>query len=376
MIRKLELENYRGFSRYKLSSLARVNLLVGKNNSGKTSILEAVRLLGASGDPRVLAAIARQRGEVLYDPEERDTRRVVYSDISHFFFGHIFEPGVHFSVRADDEDNEFGNVNVHVLNVTEFNEGQRLLFDETNPRATIGMGIQIDNSQQPPSPSKPPIIFPVTDEGALSIDQAARFGRISRWKADEIVVQYISQDSLERGSMSEMWDKIVTEGREQDVVKAMRILEPTLSSIVFLSGERTYRFETRGGILVGFEGNQRRLPIGSFGEGMRRMLALSLTLAKSQGGILLVDEIDTGLHYSIMGDMWLLVVEAAIRYDIQVFVTTHSFDCIRGLAWLCRHRPDLGHEVSLQKIERELEQAVAMDAEQIMIAADQDIEVR
>ena len=111
-------------------------------------------------------------------------------------------------------------------------------------------------------------------------------------------------------------------------------------------------------------------------KALRRLLALSLSLAQSQNGILLIDEIDTGLHYSIMGDMWLLVGQAAQRYNIQVFATTHSFDCVRGLDWLCRHHPELEKAVSLQKIEHELDEAVSLDAEQIKIAVEQDIEVR
>ena len=203
-----------------------------------------------------------------------------------------------------------------------------------------------------------------------------RYSRTLRSRADEIPVQFISQDSLERSSMSEMWDKVVIEGKEKDVVGAMKILESKLNSIVFLAGDGYFRYEAQGGILAGFEGEQGRLPLGSFGEGMRRLLALSLALAKTQNGILLVDEIDAGLHYSVMGDMWLLVAQTAKRHNIQVFATTHSFDCVRGLDWLCRSHPDLGEEVSIQKIEPELSMAVALDAAQIKISVEQDIEVR
>ena len=109
---------------------------------------------------------------------------------------------------------------------------------------------------------------------------------------------------------------------------------------------------------------------------MRRLLALALSLVRTKGGILLIDEIDTGLHYSIMGDLWLFIIQAAQRYGVQVFATTHSWDCVRGLAWLCDNYPDLGAEVSLQKIEPRLAESVAHDAEQILIAADLGIEVR
>lgn len=103
---------------------------------------------------------------------------------------------------------------------------------------------------------------------------------------------------------------------------------------------------------------------------------MALALATTKGGVLLIDEVDTGLHYSILGDVWLLIVEAAKRLNIQVFLTTHSYDCVRALAWLCQTRPDLGPEVSIQKIERKLDRSVSLDAKQIQIAIEQDIEVR
>ena len=60
-----------------------------------------------------------------------------------------------------------------------------------------------------------------------------RFYRLFRYRPDDGSVQFISQDSLERSSMSEMWDKVATEGKEQDVVGAMKILDESLNSIVF-----------------------------------------------------------------------------------------------------------------------------------------------
>jgi len=106
------------------------------------------------------------------------------------------------------------------------------------------------------------------------------------------------------------------------------------------------------------------------------MLAIALALIQARGGLLLIDEIDTGLHYSVMGDMWRLVVEAAQRSDVQVFATTHSLDCLRGLAWLCDNNPKLAENVSVQKIEPKLNESVAFSAGELIVAVDQEIEVR
>jgi len=176
--------------------------------------------------------------------------------------------------------------------------------------------------------------------------------------------------------MGDLWDRLIVDGRESEVIEAMRILQPTLRNIFFLSGEMAHGHGGRGGILVALEGERRREPLGSYGDGIRRLLVLAISLIRTEGGILLVDEIDTGLHYSIMGDMWLLVTEAAKRANVQIFATTHSFDCVRGLAWLCENHPELRAEVSLQKIDPSLEEAVALDADRIVLAAEQGLEVR
>ena len=175
--------------------------------------------------------------------------------------------------------------------------------------------------------------------------------------------------------MVDAWNDVLTEGREADVVDAMRILMPEIDSIHFLVG----RQGGLGGlskILVGHQDAQQRLPIGSFGDGMRRLLAIGLALASTNDRCLLIDEIDSGLHWTVMEDMWRLVVGAAQRSNVQVFATTHSFDCVKGLGTLMRSRPDLAKQVAVQKVHRSLNQAVCVPGEDIAIAVEDDIEVR
>ena len=74
-----------------------------------------------------------------------------------------------------------------------------------------------------------------------------------------------------------------------------------------------------------------RLPIGSYGDGMRRLLAISLALVGTKDRCLLIDEIDIGLHWTVMEDMWRACGGRPRNvYDVQVFATTHSYDCIKG----------------------------------------------
>ena len=85
MLQTLEIRGYRGFEAYRLADLARVNLVVGKNNCGKTSVLEAVELLVSRGHPGVFYDSSLRRGEV--GVSQGHQRRGRWTDISHVFFG-------------------------------------------------------------------------------------------------------------------------------------------------------------------------------------------------------------------------------------------------------------------------------------------------
>ena len=108
---------------------------------------------------------------------------------------------------------------------------------------------------------------------------------------------------------------------------------------------------------------------------MWRMLGLAVALANAKGGILLVDEIDTGLHYSVMEDMWRMVSRRASALDVQVFATTHSKDCWESLAAIVEpHARTAG--VTIQRIDPSLGRTVGFLDDDIVIAAERGLETR
>ena len=127
---------------------------------------------------------------------------------------------------------------------------------------------------------------------------------------------------------------------------------------------------------LGLRNSKRRLSINTYGDGTKRLLALRLSFVGAENGVLLVDDIDAGFHWTVMEEIWKLVIEVANRLNVQVFAATHSIDCIQGLGSLLRNRPDLEGEVSLQRVTRSLSRAVCLQGDQIKIAMKQDIEVR
>ena len=92
MIHSIEIGGYRGFDRFEMNDLGLVNLLVGGNNSGKTSVLEAIYLLTSRGDPSSIWQLLWRRGEQL--PDDHRPREIQPEfDICHLFTGHDLQVG-------------------------------------------------------------------------------------------------------------------------------------------------------------------------------------------------------------------------------------------------------------------------------------------
>src|SRR3954470_7737624 len=96
MWRRLIVDNFRALEHFEMEGLGRINLLVGTNNCGKTSVLEAVHLLSARGEPGALRSSLSRRGERIWDnPEARSEAAVC-----HLFFGREIKLGSQFSLRG------------------------------------------------------------------------------------------------------------------------------------------------------------------------------------------------------------------------------------------------------------------------------------
>ncbi len=365
MIRALRLENFRSFREYELRELARVNLLVGPNNCGKTSVLEAIHLLVLGGDPRVLIESARRRSESSTEADE-GVRRSARYPLYHQFHGHTFGPGASLSVSSDDG---LGRVRMEIVQA-DADEPQDLFEVLAGTSPPLALRIQS-------GASKNDLTVPLAGDGSIEWRAPAMRHPSIRASGRQLPpTQFVTAESLQAREMASAWDQVEVQRRESEVIETMRILQDDLDSIRSVSGDVSGRMGNSPGILVGFRSSTLRVPIGSYGDGMRRLLALSLSLMRAEKGFLLVDEIDTGLHWTVMAKMWELVVEAATKASIQVFATTHSLDCILGLASLLKARQDLRDAVTIQKIERGINRGVSFDAESIVNATDLGVELR
>ncbi len=229
MLTSLRLKGYRGFRDYGVAGLARVNLLGGRNNCGKTSILEAVHLLESGADPEVLMQIAERRGEVLAATPTRHGYRVDTTPTptcAHFFYGHDFAKSHDFGISGDGEG---GRRSTTVVVLREIDLAGEQQAGKPMGAGSAGPSLQVFNKPETPSAN---FYIPVTEEGAMLKTRTTppgRRGPVGSKKGPPVV--FVAPDSLILQSMSDMWNEVVKERREREVIDAMRILEPDLEDI-------------------------------------------------------------------------------------------------------------------------------------------------
>ncbi len=119
----------------------------------------------------------------------------------------------------------------------------------------------------------------------------------------------------------------------------------------------------------------RPVSLGTFGDGASRIFALALALVNAQGGILLVDEFENGLHHTVQTDVWRMVFRLAERLDVQVFVTTHSRDAVRTFQQAAAESPEEGVLLRLTRVGDDIVPTVASE-DDLAVATRHDIEVR
>ena len=352
----IEITGYRQFERFRMEGLRRVNLLVGKNNAGKTALLEAVQILTTRPALGAIQAILERRGEVERESRGRGERNGVQGSLRHLFPSHELPgPENPLSIFSGDER--------HYV---------RLLVDgivlrNGQPTGSGGYRYERHRDISIQEEGGPTFDLPVSTTGVLSDSQPFLFDLTSDG--------FLPASGMDLQRMADHYNLSLERGTEGEVIDALRLLDPEVQDVTFLAGKDFSSGNAGEDILIGYKGRGRH-PLGSAGEGMKRMLGLALALSNARGGTLLVDEIDTGLHYSVMGDLWRLVTKTAQRLDIQVFATTHSLDCVRGIVAMGQEDPSLFEEVAVHTIDARRERSVATAGERLDDAVQLEVELR
>lgn len=355
MFSSLRIEGYRGLKEFTMKDLGRVNLLVGSNNSGKTSVLEAISLLASAGDSNFLRRTLWSRGEGF--PTSGDTLEL---DVAHLFTGHEIRPGSTLRISATNG---------------KLSRDLQFLIGEGSPTGLVAIGGPSHLQMELKGTPKPQVdTMGLTSSGGLLLYARNVPNKRKHQDMNEALpALFITTESFTGEELVGMWNQVVLTPDEDLVLKALQFLDPDIERIAAYG--TTHSSSTRNGFIVKRKGSTQPIPIGSMGDGMWRMLALAIAITQCRGGVLLVDEIDTGLHYTAMSRMWKLVYQAAVNMDVQVFATTHSADCFQSLAEVSAEVASPG-AITIQRIESGRPRAVHYNSNELAAIASSDIEVR
>jgi AAA15 family ATPase/GTPase len=341
MLRPLKIENFRCFKSFELQQLGRLNLLVGMNNSGKTSILEAIQLLVSQSNLRRLASVMIARGEYVLDKDSLDIRNL--------FYGHQAAVGCKLSIFEEHDSN------IITLSVEERDH------KDSEPEGSMKLILRTKDELYS---------IPLSLEGCV---------RISSFNGKEFLglgtkTHFLTSSSLNSEQMLDLFEQVVLTPEEDLVLESLRIIEPNIERIAPVSS-KTYE-GSRSRFVVRLSNSDQRIPIGSMGDGTWQMLGLALALVDAKDGVLLVDEIDTGFHFSTMSTMWKLIWESAKKLNVQVFATTHNSDCWTSLATIANTESSSEEGITIQRIEKDKPHSIVFTERQVVIAAERGIEVR
>ena len=374
MLSSFEINNFRLFQHLEVGKLSRVNLVVGKNNAGKSTFLEAVELYASNASDNLLLDLVEARQEAWFSEAQPHSQNFLGNPVRHLFFGHrlpkIGEVGISLGEVSSNEK-------IHITTAAYQDKSD----DEGNIRRTRISNSQIDEEISDIE------FFLVAEEG----EKTRRLFRLNRdlravrrntriiYGRQESEVKYtwqiVSTDNMPNRKLAALWDLTSLTNLESEIISALGLIDNRVSGVAFVEDISRGRSGENRIPLVKIEGINEPLPLKSMGDGITRLFHIIVALVNAQNGLLLIDEFENGLHWSVQPKVWNMVFQLSERLNVQVFATTHSRDCIEGFDSTWNNYPELGAFFRLDAKDDSI-RATEYTSETLTDAIDMDVEVR
>ena len=312
MLSSLIIENFRGIQKLSIDNMRRLVLLSGKNNVGKSSVLEAIFFMMDHLSPDSFNHMNGFRGLSL------STNGVS-----------LWEP-LFYQMHPDNRIKIQATRGKDTLTLSYTKD------DSYIPALNGGIPKNVAGSSQSSAKKNYTLRFDFNVEGSVDYSEIGHFttneNGILREIADnngEKQLMQLTYTSLvnnnfvrtDRAILDRM-GKAEINGEKDKLIGFLQIIDPSISDIVTLS--------INGISQLYINTNKKLLPIQFSGDGINKLLYIVLSIMDAKDGILLVDEIDTGFHYSMYRDLWKIVSDVSRDYNCQVIATTHSYENIIG----------------------------------------------
>jgi len=286
MLKEIEIQNFRCFEQIKISGFERVNLIGGKNNAGKTALLEALFLNVApkASSLAMLKELRREPSKAIEAMPDRAWDNLFYEVKKDRFI----------VIIGKDDNNNTDQVEIKV----EINSLKSIIIIE----------FMRNKDKSTSSLTKVPA------RRLMSYD-------ISTIDEIPIIPSFIRSSGKK---LTEAYDNARLDEKDSEILKAFQVIDPTIESVESFSiGEPTLYLRRKG---------EKRFPLSLFGDAMNRVAYIMLKLVSNKHKILLIDEIENGIHYTSQRDFWRVLFRLAVELDTQIFATTHSLEMLQAFA--------------------------------------------
>ena len=350
MFNSLSVRGFRSFEHLEIKRFGSINLLTGKNNSGKTTLLEALFLLSSGGNPQTALNTIIARGI--------ESASHSASAIPETFWKPIyFSFDMSQCVEIAGLHSSFGQLNLKIAlelqNAVEVSldqpsnksvmkyspeSGLRFSFsaesgeDFTGLIRRTGKGFQIE---QQDVQQLIPVTF-LSSRVGDSEDDAIRLALLRKHKQGHLLLN------------------------------ALKLVEPKLESVEDNSS-------SGAPMIWGDIGLPELMPLPVMGEGMTRIARLILAISSAPHGVVLVDEIDNGFHHTVLTKVWQAIDKAAQQFDTQIVASTHSYECMEAA-----HRSLESERLVVHRLENtgNAARCITYDSEELSAAVSHNLEVR
>lgn len=314
MITSIRINSYRNLEGVKLEKLGMVNVIVGENNTGKTSLLECINLIK---DENVLKNLLdgikwREYRNIDLGLVKKNYQR--YHEVMNSF---DLRQGANKRLSVDFET-DFGEFSVGMKG-TEFEDF-----------------IDLENISKEESRN----YLEVEDRMYNGLDGSYWYNGIEtnveftelqsyRLKMKKVgvatPVEYISPITyyLESGNYNNL-NKVIKEGKKELLLSLLQGFDANITDLnitMEANKPRVYLTKDKFGTM----------PLSLFGDGVKKALTVASAIICNQHGIVLIDEIETGIHKAALVEFFHWIMEIGKKCDTQIFATTHSIEAIDAL---------------------------------------------
>ncbi|MDB9518523.1 AAA family ATPase [Roseofilum reptotaenium CS-1145] len=367
MLKSFYIKNFRIFRQLEIKSLSHVNLIVGKNNVGKSTFLEAIRIYASRASQDVLFDLTDRRQENWFKGKPVDVKTSTLETLRHLFFNHqlpkMGEEGIFLS-----EEPSIPKFHINLMPY-QIQQEQGLLR-----KVPVALDALKSNGEIPDIVSS--IIVHEEGKKPRLIDLKVFDNKLFSIPLEDntIPCQSIPMKKNRDHSIAQLWDLTSLTPLKSEVISGLNLIERRITDITFVQPNGNQSGSLRIP-LVKLEGIDEPLPMKTLGDGVNHLFEILLCLVNSKNGFLLIDELENGLHWTVQPKVWEIIFQLAERLNVQVFATTHSYDCVKSFGNIWNQYPELGSAFRLESKQDNIK-ATEYTLERLMDSLESAIYVR